>query len=209
MKSNLRKLLITILSIIAFFSVIYFGYGIYYNRELRQIKNELNDIENVEVINIWGHEDLTLEEISARIYVKNKGEIVLNNLSKDVNNYPNRIEISEIGGLSFKRFTCRKSIGIGSNLDIGKNSNVGKLIEKEFKNVNDIVRNYDLIIKEIKSLKQSPEFNYFENKNEEQYLFIQKLESKDKDPIYNLFGIEEEYQFAKKLKWKNCDCKNI
>ena len=209
MKSNLRKLLITILSIIGFFSVIYFGYGIYYNRELRQIKNELNEIENVEVINIWGHEDLTLEEISARIYVKNKGEIVLNNLSKDVNNYPNRIEISEIEGLSFKSFTCRKSIGIGSNLDIGKNSHIGKLIGKEFKTVKDVAENYDLIIKELKRLKQSPEFNYFANKNEEQYLFIKKLKSKDKDPIFNLFGIEEEYENAKKLKWKNCECKNI
>lgn len=205
----LKRISLIFIIVIIFFSTIYFGYGFYYNRELRQIKNELNEIENVEVKNIWGHEDLTLEEISARIYIKNKGEIVLNNLSKDVYDYPNRIEISEIGGLSFTDFSCVNSIGIGSSIDVGKNSNLGKLIGKEFKTVKDVVKNYDLILKTLKNLKQSPELNYFESKNEEEYLIIQKVKSKDKDPIFNLIGVENAFEFAKTLKWKNCDCKKI
>ena len=205
----LKRVLFTFIIIIIFISAIYFGYGFYYNRELRQIENELNEIENVEVKNIWGHEDLTLEEISARIYIKSKGEIVLNNLSKDVYDYPNRIEISEIGGLSFTNFSCVNSIGIGSSIDVGKNSNLGKLIGKEFKTVKDVVKNYDLILKTLKNLKQTPELNYFVSKNEEEYLIIHKVKSKDIDPIYNLIGVENAFEFAKTLKWKNCDCKKI
>lgn len=160
----LKRISLIFIIVIVFFSTIYFGYGFYYNRELRQIKNELNEIENVEVKNIWGHEDLTLEEVSARIYIKNKGEIVLNNLSKDIYDYPNRIVISEIGGLSFTHFSCVSSIGIGSSIDIGKKSNLGKLIGKEFKTVKDVVKNYDLILNTLKNLKQTPELNYFESK---------------------------------------------
>lgn len=203
----LKGISLIFIIVIVFFSTIYFGYGFYYNRELRQIKNELNEIENVEVKNIWGHEDLTLEEVSARIYIKNKGEIVLNNLSKDVYDYPNRIVISEIGGLSFIHFSCVNSIGIGSSIDVGKNSNLGILIGKEFKTVKDVVKNYDLILNTLKNLKQTPELNYFESKNEEEYLIIQKVKSKDKDPINNLVGVDNPFEYAKKLKWKNCDCK--
>ena len=205
----LKRISLIFFIVIVFFSTIYFGYGFYYNLELRQIKNELNEIENVEVKNIWGQEDLTLEEVSARIYIKNKGEIVLNNLSKDVYDYPNRIVISEIGGLSFTHFSCVNSIGIGSSIDVGKNSNLGKLIEKEFKTVRDVIENYDLILKTLKNLKQKPELNYFESKNKEEYLIIQKVKSKDKDPINNLVGVDNAFEYAKKLKWKNCDCKKI
>ena len=205
----LKRISLIFFIVIVFFSTIYFGYGFYYNLELRQIKNELNEIENVEVKNIWGQEDLTLEEVSARIYIKNKGEIVLNNLSKDVYDYPNRIVISEIGGLSFTHFSCVNSIGISSSIDVGKNSNLGKLIGKEFKTVRDVIENYDLILKTLKNLKQKPELNYFESKNKEEYLIIQKVKSKDKDPINNLVGVDNAFEYAKKLKWKNCDCKKI
>lgn len=187
----------------AFFSILYYGYGFYYNRELRHIENELNKIENVEVKNIWGHEDLTLEEISARIFIKNKGEIVLSNLSKDVYDYPNRIEIFEIGGLSFTKFRCKNSIAVGSNIDLGK------LIGKEFKTVKDIVENYEYILRTLKNLNQSPKLNYFENKKEEECLIIRNLKSEDKDPIYNLLGVENAFEYAKKLKWKSCNCSEI
>jgi hypothetical protein len=56
-------------------TVIWMRWG-YYD-ELNQIKNDLNKIKGVNVINIWGHDDITLEEISARIRIENKGEIVL------------------------------------------------------------------------------------------------------------------------------------
>ena len=60
------------------------------------MKNKLNNIPNVEVIDIWGHEDITLEEITARLRVCDTNEIVMANLSKDVFNYPEDVFINEI-----------------------------------------------------------------------------------------------------------------
>lgn len=204
-----KKVVVTLLLIIAFFATVYYGYAFYYNRELRQIKNRLTEIENVEVQSIWGHEDLTLEEIAARIYIKNKGEIVVQNLSKDVYNYPNNVIISEIGGLSFTRYSCENSIGVGSMIDIGKGTFLGKRIGKEFKTVKDVIENYDLIIQTLQNLEQSPKFNYFDDQTKEEYLLIQLKKAKDQDPIYNLFGVEDAFEFAGTLEWRNCDCKSL
>ena len=64
--------------------------NVFYERELNQIRDDLNSIENVEVVDIWGHKDITLEEISARLRIKDKGEIVLYGLSEDAFNYPKK-----------------------------------------------------------------------------------------------------------------------
>ena len=207
MIQNFRNLALIMISIIATVFALYYGYQLYYDRELRQLKNELNKIENVEVKNIWGHQDFTLEEISVRIFIKNKGEIVLNGLSKDVFKYPDKVEISEIGGLSFINFVCKKSIGISASIDIGKNSNLGQLLGIEFNSVKDIVDNYDLVINTLQSLKQAPKLNYFEG-NFEEYLLIHQLKNKDEDPIYGLFGVENAFDYANTLQWKSCDTKN-
>lgn len=76
----------------------------FYKSELYWIKFKLSNIETAEVKNIWGDDDITLEEISARIYVKDKGEIVLANLSHDVKKYPLKVIINEVGGYSFNGF---------------------------------------------------------------------------------------------------------
>src|SRR5690606_33921678 len=118
---------IIIILVVAYF--VYFEY--FYKIEMNQIKKDLNKLENVEVLDIWGNNDITLEEISARVMIKNKGEIVLNNLSKDVYNYPKRIPISEIGGYSFTTFDCAG--GVGSSIDVGTDGELYSLINKEFK----------------------------------------------------------------------------
>ena len=100
----------------------------FYFREMNSIKDELNEIEGVDVVDIWGHEDITLEEVTARLRVKGKGEIVMYGLSKDVFSYPTRVPITEIGGYSFTTYTCTGFIGIGSSIDIGKNTPLGDSI---------------------------------------------------------------------------------
>ena len=186
--------------IIAYF--VYFK--IFYVQEMNEIEDKLNDIENVEVLNIWGHEDITLEEISARLLIKNKGEIVLYGLSEDSFNYPKRIPINEIGGYSFTSFSCNG--GVGSSVGIGTNDELGGIIGKEFNSVKEIIENYDLIIERIESLKMSPEINHFENGKNEKYLLINKESTTDRDPIFNLLGIENKFEFAKTLEWSNPDC---
>lgn len=179
-------------------------FKIFYVQEMNEIEDDLNNIENVEVVNIWGHQDLTLEEISARISIKNKGEIVLYGLSEDSFDYPKWIPITEIGGYSFTSFSCNG--GVGSNIGIGTENELGKFIGKEFNSVKEIVENYDLIIERIESLKMSLELNHFENNKNESYLLINKDITTDQDPIFNLLGIENKFEFAKTLRWSNPDC---
>jgi len=177
-----------------------------YYLEMNQIKDELNKIENVEVVNIWGHHDITLEEISARIKIKDKGEIVLLNLNKDDNRYPNKVFIREIGGYSFISFDCLG--GIGSNINIGTKGELGHLFKIEFNTVKDVIDNYDLIFETVHTLKMSPEGNYFpwiERVCLEHYIFVHNKISTDQDPIFNLLGVFSLAEFAKNLEWnKNC-----
>jgi hypothetical protein len=175
-----------------------------YYREMNQIKKELNEMENVEVVNIWGHHDITLEEISARIKIKDKGEMVLLNLNPDDNKYPDRVAIREIGGYSFTSFSCNS--GIGSSIDIGTKGDFGRLIGIEFNTVKDVIDSYDLIFETVRTLKISPESNYFGfEKSIEHYIFVHNGVSKDQDPLFDLVGVFSLAEFSKNLEWnKNC-----
>ncbi len=197
-------------TLVAFAMIIVLGFtGIFvykhffYYKEMEAIKSDLNQMKNVEVVNIWGHEDITLEEVSARIKIANKGELVLNNLNEGDFGYPDYVSIMEIGGYSFTHFSGNG--GIGPSIDIGTNGDLGKLIGKRFNNVKDVIDNYDLILSAIKNLKTSPDINYFEDQNSESYLLIENKDSKDQDPIYNLVGIENKFEFAKTMTWKRQD----
>lgn len=175
----------------------------FYYREMEAIKSDLNKMENVRVINIWGHEDITLEEVSARVKIANKGEIVLNNLNEGDFGYPDYVSITEIGGYSFTHFSGNG--GIGPSIDIGTNGELGKMIGKKFYSVKEVIDNYDIILRTIQGLKTSSEINYFEDENSESYLLIERKDSKDQDPIFNLVGIDNKFEFAKTLTWKRKD----
>lgn len=208
MRESLKKLFAFFLFSICFIAIIIGIYYFFYYKELREIKSQLKEIENVEVLNVWGSDDVNLEEISARLKIKNKFEIVLVGLSKDVNQYPKSIRISEINGYSFTTYNCHKTIGIGYSIDIGSESNIGKLIGIKMNNPKDVVENIEKIIVVIEKLKKYPELNYFENKYSENYLSIRKLKKEDKDAMNNLFDVEKEFKFAEKWKWKNKKCCN-
>ena len=66
---------------------------------------KLKKIPNVKVVDIWGNEDLDLEEIGARLIVNDTNEIVLYYLSKDVFDYPRTVYIDEINNKNSFLFT--------------------------------------------------------------------------------------------------------
>jgi hypothetical protein len=171
---------------------------------MNQIKKELNELENVEVVNIWGHRDITLEEISARLRINGKGEIVLLNLSSDSFHYPNSVPIMEIGGYSFTTFSCIG--GIGSAINIGTQGNLGQLFNIEFITVKDVINNYDLIFGTISNLKMAPENNHFETERREDYIFVHNEKSTDQDPIFILADAVPLGEFARTLEWNKPNC---
>ena len=57
----------------------------------------------------------------------------------------------------------------------------------------------------VKSLKMSPELNHLETEKTEHYLLVENEKSLDQDPIFNLIGIENSFDFARTLKWNRSD----
>jgi len=132
--------------------------------------------------------------------VKNKGEIVLANLSNDVKNYPQEVIITEIGGFSFDAFHDYGQ-SFSSNLDIGKNSDFYNKTKIEFKNEKDVIENYDSILKYVRNLNLSPNVNKIVTNSEKYILIVKNLKKQDIDPIYELFKVDSKIELAKKLDW--------
>jgi len=94
-----------------------------YYGELRIVKAELNDLENVEVVSITGHHDITLEEITAHINIKNKGDLIIYGLKPNYQfEYKKSITLVQIGNYNFKQVSCdpysdcKGFVGFGSSL---------------------------------------------------------------------------------------------
>jgi hypothetical protein len=173
-----------------------------YYDELNSIKNRLNAINNVSVVNIWGHHDITLEEVTARLRVEGKGEIVLYGLSNDVYNYPVSVPISEIGGYSFRVFYDGGS-GFGSSIDIGREGAFGEFFPFNFPDEQEVIHRYDEILKVVTSWPVFPELKHFYSKSgEEIFLAVIPQKNPDIDPIYLLYGVDDVIKFAKSLPWE-------
>jgi hypothetical protein len=185
--------------------LLYYKY-VFYEAEMRSIKSELNAIPGVEVINIWGHKDVTLEEVTARIHLEGKGELVLANLSKDEFRYPEQVILNSIGGFSFRTFYCSQHDGFGSAIDIGTGSYLGERLGLEFTKPEEVVRQYDRILEFIADLNRAPEPNHIQGDGYEAFLFVAKIASRDGDPIQDLFGADSMYEVGRRLPWTDTTC---
>jgi len=171
--------------------------------ELKSIQKQLSNIENVDVVNIWGHDDITIEEISARVHLKNKGEIVLCNLSDDVKNYPEDVYISEINNFSFDVFYDKNDSGT-THLNLGTSSDFYERYGIKFFKEKDVLDNYDIILSYLQTLKHSPNINHFKDElnREEYFILVKNSKQRDMDPIHNLLKLDEKIEIAKRLDWQ-------
>lgn len=132
--------------------------------------------------------------------------MVLNNLSKDVYDYPQRIDISQIGNYSFTEYSYNG--GVGHSIDIGTGTEgaaLNQLIGVQFNTVSDVIKHYDRIYQVIDSLSHYPELNHFVTDNYEFYLLIKDENAKQQDPIYYLCDVESDFEFARTLTWERND----
>ena len=163
---------------------------------------KLKKIPNVKVVDIWGNEDLDLEEISARMTVNDTNEIVLHYLSNDVFDYPKAVYISEING---KKITGFHPDTYGCYLNIGTESIIGRKLGLVFNTPEDIVKNIDKLDSFFNNLKTAPELNYFCDSvlKKQMYLGIEYKKGDDLDPLYFLSDYESKMEFARSLDWKD------
>jgi len=170
-----------------------------YYVEMNEIKGKLNRIPNVSVLDIWGHDDISLEEVTARLSIKDKGEMVLYGLSEDVKDYPDRIPISEIGGLSFVLF---RTNSVGFSLDIGQKGPFSQSFPFVLANEEEVVGRYDYILAAIHSWPSWPKLHHIHPDNgEEIFLSVIPKKTKDQDPIYTPYDVESLFKFKDRLPW--------
>lgn len=194
---------------------IYIRWG-YYD-DMYAIEKKLNGIDGVKVLNIWGNEDITLEEIAARIQVKDKGEIVLLDLAVGDYGYAERVSITEIGGYSFEKISCNclsGSKGVGSALQLGTDSDFGKLLNIKFDNPARVAENYTKIYCAIDSIYHgsnpvhfAPDSMQINGLSTEIFIRVINSKSTDQDLIFNLIGIEDVFKDSHKLPWNSDSCK--
>jgi len=175
---------------------------VFYEREMNQIRDGLNKLEGVEVVDIWSDNlDVTMEHVAARVRIEGKGEIVLTNLNSRDRRYPKRVGVREIGGYSFRSY--HHDGGIGQGINIGTEGELGRMIGKTFKTPKDVLASYDAILAAVESLKAAPEANHFETEDAEWYLLIEKRRYDDH------YGLEEtmrrDGEFVRSVKWNRGD----
>ena len=208
-KDGLYKIIKVIAIIeISLFTVWLLNFSFGYFIEKMYMTYKLNRIPNVKVVDIWGNEDLDLEEIGARLIVNDTNEIVLYYLSKDVFNYPKTVYISEIND---KKFIPFYPGDYGWCLDIGTESIIGKELGMVFNTPEDVIKNIDKLDSFFNNLKTAPELNYFcdTTTKTEMYLGIKYIKGDEKHPVVNFdYGYQtvkekrDKMSFAKTLDWK-------
>ena len=126
----------------------------------------------------------------------------MGNLSKDVFNYPESVDIIEIGGNSFKWYCCSGN-SIGWTLDIGTKGPLYDKLRISFNSPEDVIKNYDKIKAVIDSIPEWPKLAHYisKDKTREEYIGVVNKKSKDVDKLFFLIGVDDEFEFAKKLKW--------
>lgn len=194
-------IIITALPVIASLAYILINGFTDYSFQKKYMAYKLNRIPNVEVISIRGNEDIELEEIYAEIKVGNNHKVVLNNLSKDVFDYPRNVYIGELNGYIFMSFFSEKIYY--PHLNIGTESLVGKELGLFFKSPRNVTNNIDKINDFINNLNKYPEINYFcdtASKTEMYLCVIDKSHDIVSLPLPQRIKIKEG--IYKSLKWK-------
>lgn len=192
---------------IALFIVWLLNFSCGYFIEKMYMTCKLKKTPNVKVVDIWGNEDLDLEEIGVRLIVNDTNEIVLHYLSKDVFDYPRTVYISEINN---KKFVPFYPDDYGWCLDIGTESIIGKELGMVFNTPADVIQNIDKIDSFFNNLKPAPNLNYFCDSvfKKQMYLGIEYKKGDDSDPLYVLYDYDNKMEFAKSLDWKDFETIN-
>ncbi|MEC7862814.1 MAG: hypothetical protein VYC70_09335, partial [Verrucomicrobiota bacterium] len=156
-----------------------------YWAELNDIKYKLESIPGIEIKDLGFNEDVTLEDISANIYLKDKGNLTLLGLTRESFEEPKSLGLGTIGGFDIrfigKQFMevtneegDRESIksdvaGHAINIIGGAFS---EMFPFDIKNVQSLVKNYDAVLEVVskwpgpehkKNLKDGKgnEYNYY------------------------------------------------
>ena len=159
----------------------FFGPG--YWAEFKDVKQQLESIPGIEIKHLGYNEDITLEDISAEIYVRDKGIIRLYSLTRDSFKEPKAIGFGAIGNFDIrfvgkhfidvtneqgKRESIKHNVsGFAINL-IGDGA-FAKMFPFEIKNIQGLVNKYDEVEDVISQWPNADNKKYLEDENGNEY----------------------------------------
>jgi hypothetical protein len=155
MKSRTKLIL---LGLITFVSVLIFKCRKEYYKEYNVVKNEFKKIDGIEIVEINGHQDVTLESIYATIKLRNGNTIGFLSLTEDDFKNPSSISVSHINQWQFNGISCLGN-GNWNFLDIGKNSIFPEIRNLNLKNIQDLIGHFDELNQVVNRISVSPKFD--------------------------------------------------
>ena len=168
-----------ILAVVGISASLYF-YKCYkdYYVEYDLVKNELNKIEGIKIISIDGNPDLTLEDISATIEVKNGDTVIFSSgLTEEDFRSTESVKISRLNNWEFHKTGCSHANNWASgSLDVGQNSEYPEIRKLNIKNIKDAITHFDEINALLNNISTYPNFDTISNGNYP--IFFQKFDNK-------------------------------
>ena len=161
-----------------------------YYAEFNDIKTSFSDMEGVALIDAWGHEDITFEDIGAVVEIAGKGRITFVQLSPDSFLSTPKICLQSIGPYQFeyngtgyagvKKYETGEpmiSQFLGSSIEVGEGGWFEGFFPFKISKVQDVIERYDEMCEVISQWPVSPEKEYFRYEDETDIWFsVKKLE---------------------------------
>lgn len=161
-----------------------------YYAQYNEVKSELSKIAGVDILHIWGNNDLTLEDIYATITINNRDTLRLTDLGKWSFDTTQSLSIARINNWEFHSTGCtRGGAWGGGGLGVGENAEYDEIKRLNLHNVQDVVNHIDALKIIVKKISIHPQFDTLIKKDE--YIYFQK---------YDLRKVPD----TRVLKWADC-----
>ena len=164
-----------------------------YYAEFNDIKASFEKMQDVEVVEMGGNEDLTYEDIWAHISVRGKGKLHLYSLTRKSFRDVNHVILGTIGSHdvvvegegyvgAYKMDTGEpaRSQFYGSSIDIGREGAFAGFFPFEIRNVHDVIARYDDITAILSRWPAEPDKKHFKDeKGTDYYYYVKEIQPKD------------------------------
>jgi hypothetical protein len=161
----------------------------YYAR-YNAVKKELKKIDGIEILKIWGNEDLTLEDIYATVRLNNGDTLRFSDLGKWSFDTTKSLSLTRINNWEFHSTGCSPGGHWGGGgLGVGENSQYSQIKQLHMKNVQDVINHIDTLKSIVSWISIHPKFDTLRRNDE--FIYFQK---------YNLRQVPD----TRELKWADC-----
>jgi hypothetical protein len=152
-------LIVLAISLVVFIPVYFVRCNKEYYAGYNTVKDRLKKIEGIKVLELWGNEDVTLEDIYATIVLSNGDTLYFHNLLSSAFDSTKYIWLSRINEWEFHSTGCYGNV----DYEIGFPAHYKAFRELNLKSVQEIIINIDTIKKIVNTIATHPKFDTMVN----------------------------------------------